>query len=75
MAATRDGTAAEKIATAHVEERLGHGALEDAKLASDLEHTATIRESLKKHKWFVATAKTTSRRERLTCWPGLSCGP
>lgn len=42
---------AEKVATAHVEDKLGHGALDEAKLASDNEHAATLREALSKHRW------------------------
>lgn len=51
MSANRDAVAVEKLATAHVEEQLGHGATDEAKHASDLEHSATFRESIKKHKW------------------------
>lgn len=51
MPGDRDAVAVEKLATAHVEEQLGHGALDEAKHASDEEHKATVRESLKKHKW------------------------
>lgn len=40
----------EKVATAHVEEKLGHGAAEEAKNASDNEHKATFRETFKKYR-------------------------
>lgn len=51
MATTGGATAVEKLATAHVEEQLGHGATDEAKHASDKEHQATFKESIKKHKW------------------------
>ena len=54
MATTGGIPAVEKLATAHVEEQLGHGATDEAKNASDLEHQATFKESIKKHKWSVA---------------------
>lgn len=56
MSASRDTPAVEKLATAHVEEKLGHGATDEAKHASDLEHQATFKESFKKHKWWVEQA-------------------
>lgn len=51
MPGNTDTVAVEKLATAHVEEQLGHGALDEAKHASDEEHKATFKESVKKHKW------------------------
>lgn len=40
----------EKAATLHVEEHLGHGAVNDAKNASDREHEAGVWATLKKHR-------------------------
>ena len=40
----------EKVASAHVEEKLGHGAVDEAKDASDNEHKAGFRANFKSHK-------------------------
>lgn len=40
----------EKVADVHVEEKLGHGAIHEAKQASDKEHQAPFWETFKKHK-------------------------
>lgn len=39
-----------KAINAEVEEKLGHGAVEEAKNASDNEHKLSVREAIKKHK-------------------------
>ncbi len=39
--------------SAHVEETLGKGAIEEAKFASQAEHEATVLQSIKKHKMAV----------------------
>jgi len=46
MAATADYTV-EKVAAHHVEETLGHGAIFDAKQASDEEHAQTLWQALR----------------------------
>lgn len=50
MPVNTDTPYVEKVATAHVEEKLGHGAADEAKNASDNEHKATVRETLKKYR-------------------------
>lgn len=41
---------AEKVAAAHVEATLGHGALDEAKHASDNEHSTGFFQAIKSHK-------------------------
>ena len=48
--ATTDTPYIEKLATAHVEEALGHGAVDEAKNASDKEHNSRFRQTFKTHR-------------------------
>ena len=50
MPVNTDTPYVEKVATAHVEEKLGHGAADDAKRASDNEHSAAFWETFKKYR-------------------------
>jgi len=53
MSPSVDTPRVEKLATAHVEEQLGHGAGEEVKNASDHEHAASFMEAFKQYKWYV----------------------
>jgi SP family general alpha glucoside:H+ symporter-like MFS transporter len=50
MPVNTDTPYVEKVATAHVEEKLGHGAADEAKNASDNEHKAAFWETFKKYR-------------------------
>ena len=50
MPSNTDTPNVEKLATAHVEETLGHDAVDEAKRASEAEHSATFWTTFKKHK-------------------------